>query len=96
MCRHHRPVQIESRGPFEGETIRLSGAAEMTQSHARRHDWGYIWHFWWLIWPLMGLIKWLAPIVASGLATLSHATLSIPLLVPVALIVIGIVLLRRR
>lgn len=97
MCKPRIREATQPQTPFEGETIRLERRAAGTQEIERRAQGhcGGGWWWLWLIWPLFGVGKWLVPLLASGLATLAQATLTIPLLVPLALIVAGLLLLRR-
>jgi hypothetical protein len=46
----------------------------------------------WLIWPLFGLLKGALPFIAGSVAVLGQFVM---LLLPLVLIVIGIMLLRR-
>ncbi len=97
MC-GRRHVQLETTPADEsytGETVDLSRQARTTAGAHQAAMWrgGFPWWTLWLIWPLILLLKTTIPFIAGSLAAL--AQISVPL-VPVLLIVIGILLLRRR
>ncbi|MEO7909964.1 MAG: hypothetical protein ABIV47_09960 [Roseiflexaceae bacterium] len=96
-----RPM-MATEGAYEGQTVRLD--ARDSVSHERRdhhscgHHGGFRWWTLWLIWPLIGLVKWFVPLYLAAI-TASLAQLSMvgaAPLVGLALIVIGLVLIRRR
>lgn len=85
------PREIE--GGYEGQTIRLKQRHGMSfgcHSAGRHH---FPWWSLWLIWPMMGLIKWIVPLMVNGVGM---AAMLIMPLVPVLLIGLGVCLLRRR
>lgn len=102
MCKQRTSTPAPRDLPFEGETIRLDGRLRVPhyeqavpqQSRRKAHCQMHWWPLW-MIWPLFGLIKWLAPALVAAGTTLGQAILSVPLLVPIVLIIAGIVLLRR-
>lgn len=102
MCKQRRRETAQRQTPFEGETIRLNGRAavlEQTEQTERRCQPGWTMHrhmLWWMIWPLISLIKWLAPLVLGAVASISQMMVSVPLLVSMVLIVAGLLLWRRR
>jgi len=87
---------------YEGQTVRLDSRDGI--SHERRDHHFCGWHgsfpWWtlWLIWPLIGLAKWIVPLylgaVTYGLAQLSAA--GVAPFAAIALIVIGLALIGRR
>ena len=107
MCkRHHRTEtrQEEPREAYEGETVRLdsrSGELSMAQAtRVHRHHAHFPWWVLWFIWPLAALFKGIllavtgaATAVATGLSTGAIPALHF---LPLLLIVIAIMLLRRR
>jgi hypothetical protein len=87
---------IRRHGPFEGETIRLDRQAAASQQSCGS-SWAVHRHMiWWMIWPLIALVKWLAPLALGALETVGGTMVSVPLLVPIVLIAAGLLLLRRR
>ncbi len=99
-ARTERRVQDEPRA-YEGETIRLNTveASSGTRS-AHWHHHHFPWWTLWLIWPLFGLVKWLAIGLVSTLAAVAGALgeIAVPVLHfwPLLLILVGLVLLRQR
>jgi hypothetical protein len=107
MCkRHHRTEtrQEELRGAYEGETVRLdSRSGELSMARAtgvHGHHGHFPWWVLWFIWPLAALFKGIlvalagaATAVATGLSTGAIPALHF---LPLLLIVIAIMLLRRR
>jgi hypothetical protein len=112
MCkRHAHPIDSlapAAQGAYEGKTMRLDGQkllrAERHSTHGERagHRWpaGFPWPALWLIWPLILLITWLAPVtqgliaaVFQGLGALAATPAS---LAAIVLIAIGLVLISRR
>ncbi len=93
------PHRSTEERAYEGETVRLD--PNQAPAMGRTMQWrrgGFPWWSLWLIWPLFGLIKWLV-VAAAGLVTNVAGALPEPALFtlwPVALIVIGLVLLRRK
>ena len=98
MCKH-KTYQIDHRamateGAYDGQTVRLDRRTEQT---IRRHN-GFRWWMLWMIWPLVALAKWFVPLYV-GAATAILAQLSAAGAAPfiaVALIVVGLLLIRRR
>ncbi len=93
MCKRRTRPTATATQPYEGETIRLGGeqALKMEQPRARHHC--FPWWTLWLIWPLIGVFKWMLPLLIGAIGGLMQ--IMIPLL-PVLLIVLGLLLLRRR
>ena len=92
MCKQ-RTIQTQAATqPYEGETIHLNSeqALKMERTHTRHC---FPWWTLWLIWPLIGLFKWVLPLLVGAIGGLMEIT--IPLL-PVLLIILGLFLLRRR
>jgi hypothetical protein len=103
MVRLHRRFANEHRSagapPYEGETIRLDPEHEPAGERMKRSKCGaFPWWTLWLIWPLFGPIKWLVMNTMTTLASLGSAAVEYGLfsLWPLALIIIGVWLLRRR
>lgn len=96
MCKPRTRETLRRQAPFEGETLRLDRRAAASERScglgwtAQRHM------VWWLIWPLIALVKWLAPLALVALETASRTMVSVPLLASVVLIAAGLLLLRRR
>ncbi len=89
--------------PYEGETVRLQTSVPLqAQGMQRRHAFhhGFPWWTLWLIWPLFGVIKGVVTAfgatASSVLAALPTYTVSFSALIPIALIVVGVLLLLRR
>ena len=96
MCgrRHVQSETTTADETYTGETVDLSRQERATAGAHQAVMWrGFPWWTLWLIWPLIILLKTTIPLLAGGLTAL--AQLSVPL-VPILLIVIGILLLRRR
>ena len=90
-----------AEGPYEGKTVRLDAQqATEVKRHKVAHCGMFPWWTLWLIWPLIGLFKWLVPAILAGIAAVAGALSELPLLAagpwPILLIVVGIMLLRRR
>jgi hypothetical protein len=103
MCRRKlyqtdMPV-MASEGRYEGQTIRLNARATGdSESGSANHRASFPWWVLWLIWPLIGLVKWFVPLYASA-ATLVFAQLGAAGAAPfvaIVLIVAGLVLIGRR
>ena len=100
MCGHHKHTRRsdattdETGQPrtYTGETISLR-SERMAQSGMRWQRGGFPFWMLWLIWPLIGALKAAAPALIGGAAAVAQLTVS---LWPVALIILGILLLRRR
>ena len=92
MCGHKQQTPIEAAhdGPYEGQTQRLR--MERTRRVWRAFPWWTLW----LIWPLMGLLKYLGGSVGAGWVALGAVAVPLNLLLAVGLIVIGVVLIARR
>ena len=96
-----RPMMV-TEGGYEGQTVRLdrrdSVAPERRQWHGCGQHGGFPWWTLWLIWPLIGLVKWFVPLylgaITAGLTQLS--AVGVAPFVAIALIVIGLVLIGRR
>jgi hypothetical protein len=86
-------------GAYEGQTVRLDGRSITRAERRTRWPGGFPWWSLWLIWPLIGLLKWAAPIYLTALAALrdTTSTLAEPAaaIVAVLLIVAGLALIRR-
>jgi hypothetical protein len=106
MCKHksyriHRPM-IAAEGAYEGQTMRLDPRDIVSNERRDRQACGrhasFPWWTLWLIWPLIGLAKWFVPLylgaITAVIAQLNTAGVA-PFLA-IALIVIGLVLIRRR
>ena len=109
MCGRHRQVDEPSNkrtempeGAYEGETVRLGTYLPFqgTQRKQLHHCGGFPWWTLWLIWPLFGLIKGLLGVLGASatalFVALPNLSLSISIFWPVALIVVGLLLWRRR
>lgn len=97
MCkRQAKSVEFRERpvAAYTGETINLSSERVPTATSKSRQCASGGFPFWtlWLIWPLFGLLKGALPFITSSVAVLSQVVM---LLLPVVLVVIGIMLLRR-
>ena len=103
MCKKaYRREEIApiAAGAYEGQTIRIgsSGGPREEHSHA---GWarGFPWWSLWLIWPLIGALKWAALVSGGALAALRDGIGAFEwpavALVAVVLIVAGLVLIRR-
>jgi heme/copper-type cytochrome/quinol oxidase subunit 1 len=96
-----RPM-MAAEGGYEGQTVRLDSRHNVLQERYDRHAYGrhggFQWWMLWLIWPLIGLAKWLVPLylgaITAGLARLNTA--GVAPFVALALIVIGLALIGRR
>lgn len=94
MCKRRMMQAVVATEPYEGETIRFDPQSSMESSaQSRRHCGSFPWWTLWLIWPLIGLLKWSAPLLLGVVAGLGQLTVP---LIPVLLIVLGLLLLRRR
>ena len=103
MCKRtyrHEQIAPVAAGAYQGQTIRMSGSDG--PGSERRHNWarGFPWWALWLIWPLIGVLKWAAPMSASALAALRDNVGAFErpatALVALAMIIIGLALIRRR
>ena len=102
MCtKAHRRERLTPMvaGAYEGQTIRMSDADGASVERRRACEGrSFPWWSLWLIWPLIGVAKWLVPLylgaIGASLAQLSAAGLA-PV-VAIALIVIGLLLIGRR
>jgi hypothetical protein len=85
---------LAAEGAYEGRTMRLDSRGGGSCGQAG----GFPWWTLWLIWPLIGVVKWFVPLylgaIAAGLGRLSAAGLA-PL-VAIGLIAIGLLLIGRR
>lgn len=109
MCGRHRKYEEVSNervekpaGAYEGETVRL-GTYQPVQSVQRKQfhfHGGFPWWTLWLIWPLFGVIKGvfgaLGATATTLFASLPTFAISTSAIWPIALIVIGLLILRRR
>ena len=105
MCRQHFHT-VETRmavaeGAYEGETVRLDTQREGREARRESGRHGHFpWWTLWLIWPLVGLVKWLVPVLLGAIAAAAGALSHLPAPAfgpwPILLIVAGIILLRRR
>lgn len=96
MCRTHDQArdQRQESAVYTGETSRLGrdGRAESQQCR-----WGgFPWWSLWLIWPLVVVLKHVGPLAVDAIGAI-YAYLSAAggLALPIALIALGIALLRR-
>ena len=109
MCRnrkHGTDVRMDERTataeePYEGKTIRLDARQEPSGVRAMHwHRGGFPWWTLWLIWPLFGLVKGLAVVLAGAIAAVASALPELAMTAmsfwPVVLIPIGILLFRRK
>src|SRR5262245_51260134 len=100
MCKRHAytsEAQLAGEGAYEGQTMRLNlHEGEPSTPRAARHGWGFSWWALWLIWPLIELVKWGAPLAQSAFAAVASSLSGAGApIVAVVLIVAGIALLRR-
>ena len=109
MCKHksyriERPA-MAAQGAYEGKTTRLAyGEAALPERSmlegrwSRRHG-HFPWWSLWLIWPLIGLLKWIMPIYIGALTalrdTFSMQAQPVAMIIAVLLIVAGVALIRR-
>lgn len=94
-------------GSYEGDTVRLSthqqdqGLHPLRSVH-RKHDHhnGFPWWTLWLIWPLFGVVKEIVTAFGASIAAVVNAlpthTFSVSAIIPILLIVVGVLLLRRQ
>jgi hypothetical protein len=101
MCGRKTPKQLQTAtaGPYEGKTKRLDpGSVSQLEHYGGRPTWKHVpcWA-WWLIWPLIELGKLMFRVVTTTGAVVVDwlASVSLLQLWPIALIVIGLVLLRQ-
>jgi hypothetical protein len=93
MCKR-QTMQTASTQPYEGETIRFDAEQRaLGDSQATLHCASFPWWTLWLIWPLIGLLKWSMPLLIGVVASIGEITVP---LIPLLLIVLGLLLLRRR
>lgn len=109
MCKRKpyriQPPAMAAQGAYEGSTTRLAyGEAappERPTSEGRRSRYHGHFPWWslWLIWPLIGLLKWALPLYTGALAalrdTLSMQAQPVAMIMAVLLIVAGLALIRR-
>jgi hypothetical protein len=106
MSKHKRyridRAMMATEGGYEGQTIRLDSrdaiSHERRDQHGCGRHGGFPWWTLWLIWPLIGLLKWFVPLYLGAL-TAVFAQLSMAGVAPfvaIALIVIGLILIGRR
>jgi hypothetical protein len=112
MCKHKSFVSeqptiatmpmMATEGAYEGQTVRLDSHDRVLHQRRERGSCGghgsFPWWTLWLIWPLIGLAKWFVTLYL-GAITVGLTQLSANGVVPfvaIALIVIGLVLIRRR
>ena len=94
MCRRQTIQAAAVTEDYEGETIRFDPQRGPEQrSKLRHHCGGFPWWTLWLIWPLIGVLKWSVPLLLGVVAGLGEITLP---LIPVLMIVVGLLLLVRR
>ena len=90
-----------AEGAYEGETVRLDTQRKGQEDRRETGRHGHFpWWTLWLIWPLVGLVKWLVPVLLGVIAGVAEALTQLPTPAfgpwPILLIVAGIILLRRR
>lgn len=94
MCKRRTIQAAAVMEAYEGETIRFDPRRGLEQrSKSRHHCGGFPWWTLWLIWPLIGVLKWSVPLLFGVVAGLGEITVP---LIPVLMIVVGLLLLRRR
>lgn len=94
MCKRRTMQPVAATQPYEGETIRFdSQRVSEREAGSSHHCGGFPWWTLWLIWPLIGLLKWSVPLLLGVVGSLGQITVP---LIPVVLIVLGLILLRRR
>jgi polyferredoxin len=100
MCKRHAytfEAQLAGEGAYEGQTMRLD-LREREKGARRVAGTGqhFLWWMLWLIWPLIGLVKWGTPLALSAFAAVAESlgTIGAPI-VALLLIAAGITLLRR-
>lgn len=81
--------------PYTGATVQLRSEAARSVEGQRRQRCRSSFPWWtlWLIWPLIGVAKMALPMLLNAGIVISQ--IGVPLLIPLALIVIGVLLLRR-
>jgi hypothetical protein len=109
MCKRHtyqaNAPAMASQGAYEGKTTRLAyGEIASVEGYApndrpiKRYG-HFPWWSLWLIWPLIGLLKWAVPIYIGALAALrdsiSTQAQPVAMIAAVLLIVAGLMLIRR-
>ena len=109
MCKRHTyqanaPAMV-AQGAYEGKTTRLAYGESalpegyMSEGRRNRRHGHFPWWSLWLIWPLIGLLKWVAPIYLGALTalrdTFSTQAQPVAMIVAVLLIVAGLALIRR-
>jgi hypothetical protein len=109
MCKR-KSYRIESpamavQGAYEGKTTRLAYAEaalperSMLEERRNGRHGHFPWWSLWLIWPLIGLLKWMVPIYIGALAalrdTFSTQAQPVAMIIAVLLIVAGLALIRR-
>ena len=93
---------MATEGGYEGRTVRLNARDSVSHERREQHSCGghggFPWWMLWLVWPLIGLVKWFVPLylgaITAGIAQIS--TLGVAPFVALALIVIGLVLIGRH
>jgi hypothetical protein len=101
MCSRKRSTRRERApqefGPYDGRTVSLSGAgASQIERQGRCAGARFPWWSLWMIWPLVALVKWTVPLYAGAAAALVGSLgMALNTLVALALIVAGLVLIRR-
>ncbi|MBV9788866.1 MAG: hypothetical protein JOZ51_11865 [Chloroflexi bacterium] len=94
MCKRRTIQAAAVPQSYEGETIRFDAQGDPERrSKPRHHCGGFPWWTLWLIWPLISVLKWSVPLLLGVVANLGQITLP---LIPVLMIVVGLLLLRRR
>ena len=103
MCKraYRREQMVAAAGGYEGQTMRMDSLDE-PRSERRHMCWsrGFPWWTLWLIWPLIGLLRWAASLSTSALATfrdnIGAFDRPATALVALALIIVGLALIRRE
>ena len=100
MCKRQRiapEAQLASEGAYEGQTMRLD-LHEREKGTCRPAGQDQRFHWWvlWLIWPLIALVKWGAPLALGAFAAVARTlgALGAPI-VALLLIAAGVILLYR-
>ena len=89
---------MATEGAYEGQTVRLDQRdIANVERRVDRHR-SFPWWTLWLIWPLIGLAKWFVPLYLGAFTAVvtQLSTAGAAPIVALALIAVGIVLIRRK